>query len=124
MPPYRFLSPGGVPAPLVDAVFGHGTLKQTVRAVLDTGADQTQVPETIARTLRLRPTGFRTFRNADGSLVTHRQYVADVELDGLSFQTLEVVGSQLSIALIGRDILNTLLAEFNGPTLSYSLSSP
>lgn len=48
-------------------------------------------------------------------------YVADVEFDGRNFPTLEVTGSPLHVALIGRDILNTLVSEFDGPSLSYSL---
>lgn len=89
--------------------------------MLDTGADYTQVPETVARKLRLPPTGHRTFTNADGSQATTRLYVANVEFDGRSFLSIELTGSRLSIALIGRDILNTLVSEFDGPSLSYSL---
>lgn len=91
------------------------------REFWDTGADYTQVPETVARNLRLRPTGHRTFTNADGTRTTSRLYVANVEFDGRSFPSLEVTGSPLPIALIGRDVLNTLVSEFDGPSLSYSL---
>ena len=48
-------------------------------------------------------------------------YVANVEFDGRSFPSLEVTGSPLPIALIGRDMLNTLVSEFDGPSLIYSL---
>lgn len=91
--------------------------------ILDTGADYTQIPETIARDLRLRPTGDMTFINADNSRTSVLLYVADVEFDGLSFPAVEVAGSPLPIALIGRDILNTLVAEFDGPARNYSLRS-
>jgi len=63
------------------------------------------------------------FRNADGSTTTSRLYVADVEFDGRTYPMLEVTGSQLPIALIGRDILNGLISEFDGPALNFSLRS-
>ena len=102
-------------------IFQWSGASESVQGILDTGADYTQVPETVARKLHLRPTGHRTFTNADGTRATSRLYVANVEFDGRSFPGLEVTGSPLRIALIGRDILNTLVSEFDGPSLSYSL---
>lgn len=89
--------------------------------ILDTGADYTQVPETVAQRLHLRPTGHRLTLSANNTQSRSRMYVADVEFDGRNFPTLEVTGSPLHVALIGRDILNTLVSEFDGPSLSYSL---
>lgn len=92
-----------------------------MQGILDTGADYTQVPEAVAQRLRLRPTGYQTLTNANGSQSVSRMYAANVEFDGRHFPNLEVMGSPLLIALIGRDILNTLVSEFDGPSLSYSL---
>jgi len=92
-----------------------------VQGILDTGADSTQVPEAVAQRLHLRPTGHQTFMSANGSQTTTRVYVANVEFDGRNFTSIEVLGGPINIALIGRDILNTLVSEFDGPSLSYSL---
>jgi len=119
MPAYRSLS--GTPGPWVDVVFRWGGFNRSTVGILDTGADYTQVPEAIAHDLNLRPTGHRTFMNADGSKRTSRLYVADVEFEGRSYPLLEVTATPLHIALIGRDILNGLVAEFDGPALNYSL---
>jgi predicted aspartyl protease len=109
------------PGPWLNVIFRWGGASQNVLGILDTGADYTQIPEAIAHALRLRPTGHRTFTSADNSTTTTRVYLSDVEIDGRNFPTLEVTGSPLPIALIGRDILNTLVAEFDGPSLNYSL---
>lgn len=121
VPPYSSPFGGPIPGPWTTVTVQWSGVSESVQGILDTGADYTQVPEAVAQRLRLRPTGYRTFVNADGSQARSRLYVADVEVDGRNFPSLEVTGSQLRIALIGRDILNTLVSEFDGPSLDYSL---
>jgi len=48
-------------------------------------------------------------------------YAVDVEFNGLTLSACEVIGSQLPVALIGRNVLNQFVAEFDGPALRYSL---
>jgi len=121
VPAYNSQFGSTTPGPWLNVTFRWGSASRSVLGILDTGADYTQIPEAIAQALSLRPTGHRTFINADNSTTTSRVYLADVELDGRNFPMLEVTGSQLPVALIGRDILNTLVAEFDGPSLNYSL---
>lgn len=117
-----FNSPfGGTPGPWVNVTFGWAGQSQQVLGILDTGADQTQVPGVIVQQLNLRPTGIRTVTSANNTQTDLRLYVADVEFDGRAYPFLEIVGSPLPIALIGRDILNTLFVEFDGPGLKYLL---
>lgn len=120
MPAYRS-QPDGIPGPWLDVTISHNGANRRVLGILDTGADQTQVPESIAAALHLRPIGHRTFTNANGSKSTSRTYVADVEFDGRHYRTIEVIGSLLRIVLVGRDILNNLVAEFDGPSSEYNL---
>ena len=121
MPAYQSQS-GGIPGPWLDVIIiSRDGADRRVLGILDTGADQTQVPESVAAALRLRPIGHRTFTNANGSSSTSRTYVADVEFDGRRYRMIEVAGSPLRIALIGRDILNSLVAEFDGPANRYDL---
>jgi len=120
VPAYRSLG-GGPPAPVVDVTFAWGGQARVVVGILDTGAGQTQIPEDVARFLQLRPTGSMKVMNADSSTSDELLYAADVEVEGFGFGTIEVVGSPLGIALVGRDILNQLVATFDGPGLSFTL---
>ncbi len=124
MPRYQTAWPGP-PAPLVSVNVGWVTTGSVpIRGILDTGADQTQIPETIARALRLRRISDVLLRSADGSVGTCPIYVADIEFEGMTFPTVSVVGSPLPIALIGRDLLNELRAEFDGPGLTFAVARP
>ena len=49
-------------------------------------------------------------------------FVADVEFEGFSFVAFPVAGSDLGTPLIGRDVLNELIVEFDGPGLLFSLN--
>lgn len=97
---------------------------EIVLGILDIGADQTQIPQTVAKNLQLRPIGDITITNADGSRRTCLTYAADMEFEGFTFPYLEIVGSDLPLTLIGRDILNQLIAEFNGPSSAFFLNRP
>lgn len=124
MPPYRRMSPAGSPAPLVDVTFEWGGRDDTTVGLLDTGADQTQLPERMAQALRLRRIGEARTTDAHGRTEICPLYAANVSIEGFTFPSLPVVSSPLDIALIGRDILNELVAEFDGPSLNVSLERP
>lgn len=123
MPTYRS-EWNGPPAPLVDMKVQWNGREEPVTGILDTGADLTQIPDVVARALRLRRIGDQTSRNADGRSRVLPLYAADLEFEGFRFPSVPVVGSPLPIALVGRDLLNQLRAEFDGPGLAFSLSRP
>lgn len=123
MLPYRRL-PAGSLAPLVDVRLEWGGRVDSIIGILDTGADQTQVPERIAQALRLRRTGETLTMDAGGRTETRPVYAANVTIEGFTFPSVPVVSSRLEIVLIGRDILNELVAEFDGPAQNVSLERP
>ena len=126
MPSYRschLIDPAwnGPPAPFLDAIFTWNGLSRTVLALIDTGADGTSLPEDIARQMRFRPVREQWVRGVNGRRTRRRVYVANLEIDGLRFDAIEITGSTLDFALIGRNPLNELIANFNGPSLMFSL---
>lgn len=123
MPAYRNPPWAGPPAPLVDLHVRWGSRATTapILAILDSGADQTQIPLNVAVSLLLRKISDKAVNDANGQQQLQPIYAANLEFDSLRFDNIAVIGSPLRIALIGRDILNRL-AVLDGPRLTYSLT--
>lgn len=109
------------PAPVVDIVVRWGAREEPARGILDTGADFTQLPESVVLAMRLPRISDRTIRTASGQTYNASVHVAHLEFEGLSFRNIAIVSSPLSIALVGRDLLNGLFAEFDGPGTAFTL---
>src|SRR5213593_1624826 len=120
MPAYRNPPWGGPLAPLVDLTVTWGTRSAVILGILDTGADQTQIPIATANAVVLRKLRDKLIMAADGQQGSHPVYAATLEFDGRTFVNLPVVGTHLPIALVGRDILNQV-AVLDGPRLTYSV---
>ena len=122
MPSYQQPTWGGPLAPLVDLVvewqgrFGH------VQGLMDSGADQTQIPNATAQALRLRKLRDKDITDANGNRQSQPVYVSNLLFDGVTFTNVVVTGSPLGVALIGRDILNQV-AILDGPRLTYTLEN-
>ena len=121
MPGYRDPAWGGPPAPLVDVQFEWQGRREVVTGILDTGADFTQLPQTVVRALQLTPVGDITITDANGNRQPRYIYLANVTFEGLDFPTTPVIGSDLPVVLVGRDILNALRATFDGPATTFTL---
>ncbi|MBP5787605.1 MAG: aspartyl protease family protein [Kiritimatiellae bacterium] len=107
-----------------------------VNALLDTGATNTSIDETIAKKLMLSPIGFSEIGTAGGKR-TSATYVADISFPGLGLlpqRMLRIGSCNLSFnekigtsrpqnlgALIGRDILSKWLVVWNGPGATVSI---
>jgi len=114
--------PGAPPAPLVNLrISWINRPSEQVLAILDSGADQTQIPVRIALSLSLRKLRDKVIADANGKQQWQPVYAANIEFDGIMFDNIPVVGGPLSaIALIGRDLLNQV-AVLDGPQLTFSL---
>ncbi len=124
MPAYRNQPPWIAPtppAPLVDLRITWNGGSDEVLGILDTGADQTQIPLRIALALRLRKLREKPITDANSKQVLQPVYAANISFDGVTFDNLPVIGSPLPIALIGRDVLNQV-AVLDGPRLTFSLT--
>lgn len=121
MPDYRTPPWVGPPAPLVDLTVAWNGRSAMVSAILDTGADQTQIPLATALGLQLRKVRDKPITDANGQRQLQPVYVANLAFDGITFVNFPMVATPLRIALVGRDILNQV-AVLDGPRLTYFLT--
>ena len=95
-----------------------------ILAILDTGADLTQIPVHIAQALNLEHVDDVPVVSAHGDEREKPVFVADLEFEGLRFELTSIVGDDYPIALIGRDILNDLDSTFQGPARRFFVTRP
>ncbi|MBI2122972.1 MAG: aspartyl protease family protein [Armatimonadetes bacterium] len=82
-------------------------------ALVDTGADLTVIPESLARQLAVLPVGHVRIRGVGGMAARVPMYSVEIEVAGLS-RMLRVVGVG-DEALVGRDLLNQFTLTLRGP---------
>jgi predicted aspartyl protease len=110
------------PAPVLDLRIGPpaGEAATAFQALVDTGADCTLVPEATARALRLPAIGEMWIEGVAGASRRATVHAARVEFAGVC-RTARVV-SLGDEAILGRDLLNGVVALFDGPALTLSLT--
>lgn len=96
---------------------GEGTV--LLPALVDTGADCTLIPPGIARTLRLPVVGRVEITGVGGACARAWVHAAFVEIAGLGVLT-RVVAFE-NEAILGRDLLNRIVALLDGPQRRLSL---
>ncbi len=90
-------------------------------ALVDTGADCTLIPAVVARRLRLPMVGRLAISGVGGHIRRAPVHAAIVEVAGLR-ALARVVALEEEI-VVGRDLLNRLVALLDGPGLTISLRS-
>ncbi|HUO11002.1 MAG TPA: hypothetical protein VM008_22065 [Phycisphaerae bacterium] len=106
-------------------VVAHGTARRIrLPAKIDTGADITVVPDTAVDSLRLVEYGSRIVHVVNHAPYEAPTYRADVDVEGIQFKSLQVVGHHKPYVLIGRDILNQLKLIADGPNETFELIHP
>ena len=122
---------GGEPMPtlpiqLVDELTGFVTSEMI--AIVDTGADGTIIPFD-----RLQEAGFRPNRQRRRLFTVESSqpeevlygYSVNVRIDELELAEVDVYGSRRVLeAVVGRDILNRLIFNYDGPNQVLELSDP
>ncbi len=128
MPPYRlpqWLSRRSPVAPVVDTVVSWGTSTERFEALIDTGADDTHIPDRAARALNLQPISEqKTLGVHAGQVKIYPVYRANLSFEGMDFTNIPVVGFELEFGIIGRDLLNRLITELDGPARQFTLQHP
>jgi predicted aspartyl protease len=103
------------PAPMLPILIGRpgGHPAVSVVALVDSGADATVIPQSVARRLRLPPIGTIRVRGVGGVSRQAPLYSAVIQVAGAS-EAVEVLALGEEI-LVGRDLLNRWTVTLRGP---------
>jgi predicted aspartyl protease len=102
-----------------------GQAEPTVQltAWLDSGADATMIPLDILQAAGARYMERRRLRGVVGDAVEVRVYLTAVHIGQHSLHGIQVVGMPRgSEALVGRDVLNQLQVNLDGPGLAVTIT--
>ncbi len=111
------------PAPFLDMNVEHSTTGQQLSclAKLDTGADISAIPMTVAEQLRLLPVRVISVEGYENEPMPVPTYAVALNVANARF-LMEVIVITEPYALLGRDVLNYFYARLNGPDLTFDLS--
>ena len=95
---------------------------KNIKAILDTGAGKTCIPQSIIKELGSSVyTTIKVRSPLDRNITTSiRLYSVTIEFDGQENE-VEVIGISEDYAIIGRDILNQYKITLNGPEETWSI---
>jgi len=112
------------PAPVVPLLIAPpgGESGALVGGLLDSGADCTLIPPSLARTLRLPTVGFVEIAGVGGGGGSAPAYAGQVDLAGTRF--LARLVAYEDHVIIGRDLLNRFVTTLDGLRLEVGLSGP
>jgi len=106
------------PAPLLQVRFGKPEdmrFTGSVEGIVDTGADITIAPIQLMREIGATIGSLQTIRSQWGEARTVKLYLADVEVEGINFPGIWVVGDERGKEVVlGRNLLNRMRILLNG----------
>jgi hypothetical protein len=122
---YPYVTQLQPPAPFINLTLSNpvtGASITNVPAQLDTAADRTLIPDSVARQLDLPQIGSVPIGGVGGTLQQMPTYPIRVSIHDLPELTIEVVASPGETwVLLGRDILNGHRVLLDGPNLALEL---
>jgi predicted aspartyl protease len=93
-------------------------------AKIDSGAAMSVLPQTAVADLTLEPTGDVLARCFDRQVTLRPTYSVTFDIEGYTFQDVEVTASPRQDVLLGRHILNHFILTLNGKDLTFDLQDP
>lgn len=111
------------PGPYVQARLAWGGQFRDLPALIDSGADQSTIPMVTAQTLQLQKISEVYVEDANGGSQQRDVVVVDLSFHGFSVPALAVAATDYPVILIGRDVLNDLVTEIDGPGQTFTLKS-
>ena len=127
MPTFRYrYSSSTPPGPAVLLNLAHpvsGQRLEDVSALVDSGADQSVIPERIVEALGLLQIDQEIVRGFDGSSQILATYLVVLQIRDLAPVEIEVLASsRVPYAVVGRDVLNRYKVVLDGPGSVMSIS--
>ena len=115
------ISPPGLIVPI--QVSGLGiSLKRTARAILDTGADISTIPQAFIDDMGLQPRGYSHYRfPGEKDIRIAPTYYISLKIPDAPLLNTAVIASGDEFALLGRDILNQFVLHADGPKRKFDL---
>ena len=113
----------GLPAPIYQVTLSHAGNHEIFPALFDTGASRTAIPHRVALDFNLRVvTKNVNVNSAFGDDKTCWLCLVDLSFDTLTFLNHPVLSiPDKEHILVGRDILNQHVANFDGPNRQFSI---
>lgn len=92
-----------------------------IPALIDSGSDQTFIPDYVFQTLTFKTVGKAVFQSAVG-VMESEQYSAVISVDGLPAVVLRIAAFDFKDhAVLGRDYLNEFKVTLDGSNLLFSI---
>ena len=114
----KFTPPAPITKLRILAVGGDVALRQNYcEAQVDSGADMTVIPSSLF-SKKPRVYGYVDVVAVDGSKVSYKTCFVTLTLENRSFTNVEVILSAGDMGLLGRDVLNKVNLNLDGPNLS------
>jgi hypothetical protein len=112
------------PAPVAEVAIAHpvtGTVIESLRGKLDSGADVTVIPERLVSQLSLSPRGLLWVRSYDGTYSQRPAYYVQFVIEGHELSAIRCLAADRDQVLVGRNVLNRFVITLDGRRLRFTL---
>lgn len=113
------------PAPVADVVVAHATKrarKVALRGKLDTGADVTVIPNSVAASLEATAKGWVWIRGFDGTFSRRAVYYLRMTVEGHALPAVRCVAAERRDVLLGRNVLNRFTIVLDGKRSRFTIA--
>ena len=116
---FRYLTEFEPPAPFVSVTVGHPAAERATNLIparVDSAADRTVIPLSVAEGLQLEPVDERQFEGVGGHVEPMPIYLVSMTIRGFGPHPLAVAAHRAEpVILLGRDVLNHYRIVLDGP---------
>lgn len=115
------------PAPVAELTIAHpvtAASSSVLHGILDSGADITVIPDSLATRLQLTPHGQIWTRSYDGTYSRRLVYYVRLTVEGFELPAVRCIAADRPNVLLGRNVLNRFIITLDGKRLGFELIDP